>query len=76
VPLIKNFYFNVQFLTLLSNALCPRIAANVSRLGFGRGGAKSARGELPNYNYTVREQTPRLTPNRSLAAGIFGFVSV
>ena len=46
---------------------CSRVSPNARRLGVGRGFTKAATdGELPNYHYSVREQTPRLTPNRLL----------
>ena len=41
-------------------------------LAFGRGNAKARTGDkLSNSHKIFREHTPRLTPNRLLAAGIF-----
>ena len=49
-----------------------KLQPTVGGLAFGRGNTKARTGDkLANSRKTFREQTPRMTPNRLLAAGSF-----
>ena len=58
----------MSFPTVLS----PACSQRCGDLAFGRGNANARTGDkLSNSLKTFRERTPRMTPNRLLAAGLF-----